>query len=167
MKPSHRRLSLMRHAQADNPLLDQQDWDRPLTRRGQLDASEMARRLKAEKRKPDVILCSPAVRTRQTAEVLMKCFPNAQLQFVEELYLADPAQLMQAIHEYGEHAAHLLVVAHNPGITELADELSAERSIEAMPTGAIVTAEFELTSWQDLLPATGTEVEFDYPQRPA
>jgi len=162
-----KRLSLLRHAQADNPLPDQPDWDRPLTKRGLLDALEMARRMKAQRRRPELILSSPATRTRQTTEALIKYFSNAKLLFVEELYLTDSKQMLTAIQEYGESAKHLLVVAHNPGITELADLLSQERSIDAMPTAAIVTAEFDLHAWQDLLPATGIHVEFDYPQRPA
>jgi phosphohistidine phosphatase len=161
------RLSLLRHAQADDPVSNQQDWDRPLTRRGLLDAKEMARRMKVGKHKPHLILSSPAVRARQTAETFAKCFAGAHLQYVEGLYLADPKQLLACIREYGGAATHLLVVAHNPGITEFANQLSRERTIDAMPTGAIVTAEFELNAWQGLVLGTGLNVELDYPQRPA
>jgi phosphohistidine phosphatase len=162
-----KRLSLLRHAQADDPVSNRQDWDRPLTRRGQLDAKEMARRMKVAKHKPQLILSSPAIRARQTAETFAQCFAGATLQFVEGLYLADPKQLFNCIREHGGTATHLLVVAHNPGITEFASELAQERSIDAMPTGCVVTAEFDVEDWQDLLPATGINVELDYPQRPA
>jgi phosphohistidine phosphatase len=161
------RLSLLRHAQADDPVSNQQDWDRPLTRRGTLDAKEMVRRMKVAKQKPDLILSSPAIRARQTAEAFSACFASARLQFVEALYLAEPKQLLACIREHGGTAKHLLVVAHNPGITEFADQLSQERSVEAMPTGAIVTAEFDVHTWQELVPGTGVNVELDYPKRPA
>ena len=161
------RLSLLRHAQADDPVSNQEDWDRPLTRRGMLDAKEMARRMKVAKHKPQLILSSPAIRARQTAETFAQCFAGATLQFVDGLYLADPKQLLICIREHGGAAAHLLVVSHNPGITEFANQLSQQRSVDAMPTGAIVTAEFELNTWQDLLPGTGLNVELDYPKRPA
>jgi phosphohistidine phosphatase len=161
------RLSLLRHAQADDPVSNQEDWDRPLTRRGMLDAKEMSRRMKVAKRKPQLILSSPAIRARQTAETFAQCFSGATLQFFEGLYLADPKQIFNCIREHGGTAAHLLVVAHNPGITEFASEISQERNIDAMPTGCIVTAEFDLTNWQDLQAATGINVELDYPQRPA
>jgi phosphohistidine phosphatase len=161
------RLTLLRHAQADDPVSNQQDWDRPLTRRGLLDAKEMARRMKAAKHKPHLILSSPAIRARQTAETFAHCFASTTIQFVEGLYLADPKQLLNNIREHGGAASHLLVVAHNPGITEFANQLSQERSIDAMPTGAVVTAEFPLQRWQDLQPGSGINVELDYPQRPA
>lgn len=161
------RLTLLRHAQADDPVSNQQDWDRPLTRRGLLDAKEMARRMKVAKQKPLLILSSPAVRARQTAETFAKCFAGARLQFVEALYLADPKQLLACIREQGDATTHLLVVAHNPGITEFANQLSRERTIDAMPTGAIVTSEFDVSTWQELVPGAGLNVELDYPQRPA
>jgi phosphohistidine phosphatase len=162
-----KRLTLMRHAQADNPLPGQPDWDRPLTKRGQLDAKEMTRRLKVQQWRPELILSSPALRTRETATALLKCFGNTQVEYVEELYLADPKPMLAIIQQLGLSTNHLLVVAHNPGIAELADLLCAERSIDTMPTGALVTAEYDLEAWQALRPAMGVNVEFDYPQRPA
>lgn len=160
-----KRLTLMRHAQADDPVTDQQDWERPLTRRGLADAELMAKRLKANKWHPDLMLVSCALRTRQTAEVICRCFTKLHSTIVDDLYLADPKQLMHLIHQHGGDAAHVLVVAHNPGICEFADALSAERRIEAMPTAAWMSAEYDLIRWDELLPASGVNVEFDYPRR--
>lgn len=160
-----KRLTLMRHAQADDPVTDQQDWDRPLTRRGLMDAELMAKRLKDNKWHPDLLLVSCALRTRQTAEVICRCFSQLSSTIIDDLYLADPKQLMHVMHQYGGDATHVLVVAHNPGICEFADALSSERRIDAMPTAAWMSAEYELARWQELIPASGVNVEFDYPQR--
>ncbi|MGC3980547.1 MAG: histidine phosphatase family protein [Steroidobacteraceae bacterium] len=162
-----KQLTLVRHAQADNPLPDQRDWDRPLTKRGLLDAREMARRMKERSLRPELILSSPAIRAAQTAEVFAKCFAQAKLLMAEELYLASAKQMLAAIHEHGAAVGHLMVVGHNPGISEFADELSHERSIDGMPTSGIVTVDFELSAWRELHPGEGCNVEFDYPQRPA
>ena len=83
----------------------------------------------------------------------------------EELYLASPKQMLSVILAQDNATRHLVLVGHNPGISELADELSQERRIEGMPTASVVTMEFDIDSWQELLPASGTNVEFDYPQR--
>lgn len=163
----HKRLTLVRHAQADDPLPNQSDWERPLTKRGLRDAEEMAKRLKEQKLKPDLILASPATRARQTAELFTKALcahSPEKLQFAEELYLADTKRLLDCIHQLGGTHAHLLLVAHNPGLTEFADQLSQERRIEAMPTCAIFTAEFTIKHWQELLPASGVRVQLDYPR---
>lgn len=158
-------LVLMRHAQADDPIHGQQDWERPLTRRGMHDAAEMARRLKTRKWRPDLMLVSPALRTRQTAEAVIKLFPHAAVAYPEDLYLASCKQLMHILHEHGHDAAHLLVIGHNPGISEFADALSQERPIDAMPTAACVCASFDIAEWKELAAASGVNVELDYPQR--
>jgi len=160
-----KRLTLIRHAQADDAPTGQRDWDRPLTRRGQADAATMAKRMKDQLSNPDSILSSPAVRTRQTAELFTKQFPKISLKIDEELYLASPKQMLSVILAQDNATRHLVLVGHNPGISELADELSQERRIEGMPTASVVTMEFDIDSWQELLPASGTNVEFDYPQR--
>ena len=152
-----KRLTLIRHAQADDAPTGQRDWDRPLTRRGQADADQLSN--------PDSILSSPAVRTRQTADFFAKQFPKVSLKMDEDLYLASPKQMLSVILAQDNATRHLVLVGHNPGISELADELSQERRIEGMPTASVVTMEFDIDSWQELLPVSGTNVEFDYPQR--
>lgn len=166
---SMKRLTLVRHAQADDPVPDQSDWERPLTKRGLRDAEEMARRLKTQRLKPDLVLSSPAIRARQTAELFAKHLLGAdaadKLRFPDELYLADAKRLLSCIHTLGGSATHLLIVAHNPGLTEFADQLAQERCVEAMPTCAIFTAKFSLNDWNELLPATGVDADLDYPHR--
>ena len=94
-----RRLTLVRHAKADTALPGQQDWDRVLDRRGQLDAPEMARRLRSRKLKPDLILSSPAVRALSTASIMareLKVHADRIAQD-ERLYLASPADLLAVL----------------------------------------------------------------------
>jgi phosphohistidine phosphatase len=158
-------LLLMRHAQADDQVTGQQDWERPLTRRGQDDAKEMAKRLKAHRIRVELLLVSPSLRTRQTADALIKAYPHARVEYVDELYLADRKRLMSVVQKHGADTKHLMLIAHNPGISEFANELSQERPIDGMPTAAIFSAVFDIAQWQDLLPASGVNVEFDYPKR--
>jgi phosphohistidine phosphatase len=161
-----RRLTLVRHAKADWSLPGQQDWDRVLNKRGQQDAPEMARRLRSRKLKPDLILTSPAVRALTTASVMARELrvPAEQIAADERLYLADPAVIVQVVRELGGDAGHVMVVAHNPGITECANRLSAGEHIDNMPTSAVFTARFRLADWSRLDWESGLEAEFDYPR---
>ena len=145
----------------------QEDWDRVLEPRGQRDAPEMARRLKEHGAKPDRILSSPAVRAITTATIMARELGvSAQkVQQDERLYLASPKAMLEVIHELGGSARHLMVVGHNPGITEFADRISSERSIDNMPTCAIYTLQFEIAAWSELEWSSGIDAELDYPQR--
>ena len=161
------RLTLVRHAKTEAAVSGQEDWDRALETRGQRDAPEMARRLKDAHGKPDKILASPAVRAITTANIMARVLgvPAAKIVQDERLYLASPRAMLEVVQELGDAMKHLMVVGHNPGITEFADKLSSERSIDNMPTCAIYTLEFDLAGWTELVWASGRDADFDYPNK--
>jgi phosphohistidine phosphatase len=161
-----KRLTLVRHAKSDWSLPGQPDWDRVLNKRGQRDAPEMARRLRARKLKPDLILSSPAVRALSTATIMARELkvPAGIVRQDERLYLAAPADMLAVIRELGDGAGHLMVFGHNPGITELANRLSAGDHIDNMPTCAVFTALFAIEAWDAIDWHSGRDAEFDYPK---
>ena len=161
-----RRLTLVRHAKADPSLPGQQDWDRVLDRRGQHDAPEMARRLRSRKLRPDLILSSPAVRALSTASIMARelKFPADRIAQDERLYLADPKRIIEVVRELGGTARHVMVFAHNPGVTDCANKLSAGEHIDTMPTCAVFTACFAIDDWSKLDWESGLVAEFDYPR---
>lgn len=161
-----RRLTLVRHAKADTSLPGQQDWDRVLDRRGQQDAPEMARRLRSRKLKPDLILSSPAVRALSTASIMARELkvPADRIAQDERLYLADPKRILEVVHELGGAAKHVMVLAHNPGITDCANKLSSGDQIDTLPTCGTFTACFAVDDWSQLAWNSGLEAEFDYPR---
>jgi phosphohistidine phosphatase len=162
-----KRLILVRHAKSDWSLPDQADWDRPLNARGQHDAPEMARRLRARRLRPDLILTSPAVRALSTATIMareLRVAPSL-LRPEERLYLAAPDDMLAVLRELGGASRRLMVVGHNPGITEFANRLSADDTIDNMPTCAVFTARFAIAGWDRLGWAQGKDAAFDYPRR--
>jgi phosphohistidine phosphatase len=144
-------LYLMRHAKAASPDMRLGDFNRPLNQRGLQDAPEMGRRLQKRGARPELILCSPAQRTRQTAELLMKEFGGTMggVQFDDRIYEADPATLLNLIRALPNTCASAMVIGHNPSIGHLAHQFS-ETGIERMPTCAIATIELSSSSWKDM-----------------
>jgi phosphohistidine phosphatase len=161
------RLTLVRHAKAEPALDDQDDWDRALAPRGSRDAPEMARRLKANAPKPDRTLTSPAVRAVATATIFARelNLPANTLVLDERLYLASPSHLLSVVREQGM-SRHVMLVGHNPGITEFADKLSSDRSVDNMPTCAVYTLEVDIANWGELDWSSGVNADMDYPSKP-
>lgn len=161
-----KRLTLVRHAKSDWSVAGQPDWDRPLNARGLKDAPDMGRRLRERKLKPDCVLTSPAVRAITTAQLIARELGIApdKLQQDERLYHAEPHMMLQVIRELGQTARHVLVVGHNPGITEFADQVSSDRRIDHMPTCAVVTLAVDLRDWTQLDWTCGKDVLLDYPK---
>jgi phosphohistidine phosphatase len=161
------RLTLVRHAKTEPAHAGQSDWDRALEPQGTRDAPEMARRLRERGLKPDRILTSPARRARSTTALFAEVLgiPESKVITDDRLYLASVRQLLATIQELGGTARHLMVVGHNPGLTEFADEVSGERSLDNMPTCAVYTLEFDIKNWSELELAQGVNAEFDYPSK--
>ncbi|MBC7982876.1 MAG: histidine phosphatase family protein [Candidatus Obscuribacterales bacterium] len=159
-----KRLTLVRHAQADNAMAGQSDFERLLTRRGTQDATEMARRIKQTKMMPELIIASAAPRAYSTATLFGNTLhlEAEQIQKEERLYTATVNESL-AIVQAADDCNHLMIVAHNPTITEFADKLSGERNIDAMPTCGVVTMQFKIKKWAELRWDSGIDVELDYP----
>ncbi len=161
-----KRLTLLRHAKTEPVHPGQEDWDRALEARGHKDAPEMARRLRDRNLKPDKIISSPAVRALTTATIITHemGISEGRLSRDERLYLAGPKMLLQVIQQLGGTAQHLMIVGHNPGLTEFADRISADRDVDNLPTCAIYTMEVDIAAWSELAWNSGVNAELDYPK---
>ena len=118
------RLHLLRHAKSswDD---DADDYERPLNRRGRTAARLVGDSLPQALAGLDLVLCSSALRTRETAELALAGFAEPpQVLYEDGLYLASRARLMQRLRRVDERVAALLLIGHNPGLHELAMALA-------------------------------------------
>ncbi len=154
-----RQLLLLRHAKSswDDPRLA--DHARPLNARGRAAAALMGGAMRRLGLSPDVVLVSSARRTLQTLEALKPWDDTPLIEPMDSLYLASGTELLAVLHGVAETARSVLLIAHNPGLHELAvtlagaqamrqDTLAVRRLAEGYPTGAL--AEFSIPGpwWQ-------------------
>ena len=162
-----RHLLLLRHAKAAPAERGMADRDRPLAERGIRDARLMGRAMAAEPL-PDLILCSPATRTRETLAEIVGAFPAApEVEIVDELYGGAGPTYAGIIAKHGRGAGRLLVVGHNPTIhmTALAvAEKPGGKLTSKMPTCALVAIDFDVPSWTGLRAGSGKLVFFRRPR---
>jgi len=143
-----KRLTLIRHANAEQDA-DVRDFERPLSRKGQSEALEMARRFQERALVPDLILASAATRTRETAETFAKVLGVAArlLQADDSLYLAEGDHILQTIRAVGPRVGHLMVIGHNPGISAAAISLAPEAITNDLPTCGTLTMTVSCATW--------------------
>lgn len=162
----HCQLTLVRHAKSawDDPAL--KDRDRPLNERGERDAPLMGQRLRARSARPTLILTSPAIRTRRTAQIIAReiGYPAEFLQREEDLYLASPDQIIAVLAQQESSFRDVIVCGHNPGLTDLANRLTGA-GIDNIPTTGVVIIALDLDRWADLDGTEGKLLLFDYPRR--
>jgi len=164
-----KRLLLLRHAKAvpaEEPLAD---IGRPLAERGQRDARRIGDRLRQRGLGPELILTSPSLRTLQTAQLVATALdlPPSAIASERTLYLAEPAALLAAIGAQDAAIESLLVVGHNPGLTDLAHQLLPAFEVDDLPTGAVVALDYAAgTAWSEVEKATAHLAYYDFPKNP-
>lgn len=163
-----KRLTLVRHAKSSWDDVTLADRDRVLSGRGERDAPYMGARLKERRERPSLIITSPAVRALGTARILAQQigYPLEFLQTEHDLYLANVRTLLNVIAEQDDRCASLMLIGHNPGLTELANELVGEPWLDNLPTCGVVALDFDAHSWSDLTGESASLAYFDYPKNP-
>ncbi|HEX4861396.1 MAG TPA: histidine phosphatase family protein [Rhizomicrobium sp.] len=160
-----KRLLLLRHAKAERETAD--DAKRRLEKRGEKDSARMGRFLREDVYIPDTILCSSSVRTRETVKLLLPelgALPNVQ--YLSELYLAEPEVVLSLVRRASDRSGVLMVVGHNPGLEQLALALASvplEKKLrkrydamdEKFPTCALAVIDFDVARWADASPGRG------------
>jgi len=160
-----KRLILIRHAKSDWGDASTRDVDRTINQRGQRDAAEMGRRLAERALMPDLFTASTATRARLSSELICEAmgFPAGQIVWRDELYLAAPSTMLDIIRSTDDHINSLALLAHNPGISELAERLSRQHGID-MPTSGIVCLQSTISHWREA-GTTWQLQDVDYPKR--
>jgi phosphohistidine phosphatase len=121
------RLHLLRHAKSDRDEAVE-DHERKLSRRGREAARRVGQGLPSALSVIDLVLCSPSLRTRQTAELVLAGFAAPPIRFEEALYLAGSAALLRRLRQLDESLGAVMLIGHNPGLHELALALAASDS---------------------------------------
>lgn len=156
-------VSLFRHAKSswDDPKLA--DFDRPLSARGQKAAAAMGGVMASAGIAPDLILCSPAVRTRETLKIASQAFTALPSTVYDQaFYLASSAALLTSLRALPADVAHVMLIGHNPGLHALALDLTGTGERAAMlsiarkfPTGALAVITFDIAEWRRLAVGEG------------
>jgi phosphohistidine phosphatase len=166
-----RRLLLLRHAKSswDHPELA--DHDRPLAPRGRRAAAAVGAHLGDLPELPDVVLCSTAVRTVQTLEGIRPALPvTTSVELDDALYGADDDELLEVVRRLPAAASCAMVIAHNPGIGDLAvlltghgDDSARAAMASKFPTAALARLAFQ-QPWSAAGPGGATLEEFWTPR---
>lgn len=125
----------------------------------------MGRRLAARGVKPDLIVSSPALRARRTADAMARtldCDPR-EIVVNDRIYASEADVLIEVIHQLDDKLGCVMLVGHNPGLTALAHRFSDE--INHMPTCAVAQFAFDTMSWSDVGAVVPSSVAFDYPKK--
>jgi phosphohistidine phosphatase len=156
---------LVRHAKSSWDHIGLSDFDRPLNDRGKDDAPRMAKRLIDRSVVIDAFISSPAKRAKKTAALFIKEYngDKENIILIDELYHAGPEAIYAAIEQAPATAGCIAIFSHNPGITEMANDLTNVR-IDDMPTCSVFAVKAAIGDWAQFREAEKQYWFFDYPK---
>ncbi len=155
-QPLLRHITLIRHAKAEDDG-QTQDHLRHLNARGKEDAAILGDWLRAQKAAPGLIVCSTALRTRETLEAL--AFAQTSVILEAKAYLASAGELLSLLQQTDDAVSHVALIAHNPGLHQLAATLAEsvanptdeDKLLLKFPTCACAQFSLTLDRWADLV----------------
>ncbi len=114
----------------------------------------------------DLLISSSAVRALETARTIAGKvgYPREDIQLEERLYHASAGELIGVIRGTDDAVGTLMLIGHNPGLTDLAN-LLGPREIFNLPTCAVLHLRFDIDAWSGLSEVSGEEVVYDFPKK--
>ncbi|MCJ7552834.1 MAG: histidine phosphatase family protein [Ignavibacteriaceae bacterium] len=160
-----KRLFLIRHAKSSWKDASLSDHERPLNKRGELDAPFMGKLLKKKNVIPDLIISSHAKRSKVTANLICNELHLLSENIIidKKLYEAEYNDIIEVIKETSEDVQTLLVFGHNPGFTTLHNFL-CDTYIDNIPTCGITEYEFE-GNWKEISAKSCRLLSFEFPKK--
>jgi phosphohistidine phosphatase len=171
-----RRLMLLRHAKTEIDAPSGRDQDRRLDARGRKDAAEIGDWIGRHPPFPDTVMVSPAIRAKETWEIASEAMkqhaPLPGVEWMADLYGADPASLLQIIRmASASDPKRLMLVGHNPGMHELSLALTGSGDARArqalahnLPTSGLAVFDFKVNDWNDVAFRRGALAVFISPK---
>jgi len=141
-------LTIVRHAKSSWKNNSLPDRKRPLNKRGERDAPKMGQRIHDHGIRPSLIVTSPATRAWTTAKIIARAlnYPKEFLQREDHLYLASLDEILDIIVAQDNGFNNLMVVGHNPGLTDLVNFLQPGLTSN-LPTAGVVSVEIDQDNW--------------------
>jgi phosphohistidine phosphatase len=158
-----KKLYIVRHTQKEDEQIGIDDYDRELSPKGVKEAEIIAHFFASKNPSIDLIVASPATRTKRTAEIFAKilCY-NKTIMLNEVLYMAFVNELLETITYTFDTVDSMLLVGHNPSLTALAITLIGFK--EKFEMGAIMEIDFDCDSWIDICKENAKLISYEYPK---
>jgi phosphohistidine phosphatase len=149
-----KRILLLRHAEAAPSQDSQADFERPLGARGSAQAAAVAQRIVQARVQVDLLLVSPALRTRATAEIVAAALDaTGRVRYQPSLYPGTAESLWEALQQLPETVRCALLIGHNPALSTLARQCRVLEADHELPTAGLRVAGFPASlSWDAMRP---------------
>ena len=156
-------LIIVRHCKSSWADLSLSDFDRPLNKRGNIDGELMSNYLREKEKKIDKLILSTSKRTRLTSKYFTEKIHFDSISYIDELYHASYSDIINIISKVENNFNSIMVIGHNPGLTELINQYT-NMNIYNLPTTGVVKVEFKENKWKRITENKGKIIYKKFPK---
>lgn len=160
-----RTVILVRHGKACSPDAFEKDIDRVLAKRGVNDGYKVAREVMKSGIIPEVMLTSPAARASHSALIFARAMKTGsdKVRVIDEMYHGAGEKMLEEISLLADDIKTVALFAHNPGITDLAENLTGG-AVNFLPTTGVAIINYRSEKWSDIYKTGSTDFNFIFPK---
>ena len=159
-----KKLIIIRHSKSSWKDLSLGDFHRPLNKRGKTDGPIMANFLSSKINKICFLHSSSSVRTFETSKFFIYRIKFDQIKYDDSLYHSSSFSILNLIRNYSDNFSSVAIIAHNPGLTNLINELT-NIYIDNLPTTGIAEIDFNCLKWNDISLKNSNLIEIKFPKQ--
>ena len=159
-----KRLILIRHSKSSWKDFSLTDFNRPLNSRGKSDGPLMASYLRNRITIVDYLHSSSSVRTFETSKYFINQIKFGKTQYDDSLYHCSSSSLLNIIMNYSDDYQSVMVIAHNPGLTNLINNIT-NISLDNLPTTGLVEIEFKINHWSNISSENSNVIDLKFPKQ--
>ena len=159
-----KRLIIIRHSKSSWKDLSLTDFNRPLNRRGKSDGPLMANYLMSKIDKIDYLHSSSSVRTFETSKYFIKKIQFGKVEYDDSLFHSSATSILNMISNYLEDYQSVMIIAHNPGLTNLINNIT-NISLDNLPTTGLAEIEFNINSWSNISYENSNLLNLKFPKQ--
>ena len=159
-----KKIIVVRHSKSSWKDLSLSDFHRPLNNRGKTDGPLMAKYLIDKIDKIDYLHSSSSVRTFETSKYFINHIQFDKIKYDDLLYHSSATSILNMIKNYTNEFQSVMIIAHNPGLTNLINQIT-NISLDNLPTTGLAEIDFDCDKWNNISSENGTLVNLKFPKQ--
>ena len=159
-----KKLIIVRHSKSSWKDMSLSDFNRPLNGRGKSDGPLMADYLKSKINKIDYLHSSSSVRTFDTSKYFINQIQFGKVEYDDSLYHSSATSILNMISNYSADYQSVMIIAHNPGLTNLINNVT-NISLDNLPTTGTAEIDFDCDKWNNISRENSTLLDLRFPKQ--
>ena len=159
-----KKLIIIRHSKSSWKDLSLRDFHRPLNKRGKKDSPIIANLLSSKISKIYFLHCSSSVRTFETSKFFINRIKFDKIKYDDSLYHCSSSSILNMIRNYSDNFSSVMIIAHNPGLTNLINEIT-NIYLDNLPTTGLAEIDFSCLKWNDISSKNSNLTQLIFPKQ--